>query len=1511
MNVVRIYKIARAVIVSLLVLTIMAPVSVYVAVSLPFVQDKICHAAEHELSKALGVPVSIGKVEIIPPNQVVVSDAKLLTPRGDTIANIGRLAGGINLGRLIIDRKVVVGYAAVSKMDARIWRDSLGARLNIQPIIDAISSKDKSKPKSAIDLTFNTVIIRQSRVSYDVLDRPSAQSGRFDPNHIALSDFRADITIPVIRNDEFRADVLRMALRERSGLTVDNLAAKVAVDDSSIKVAGLELRLPGTLLQIGDLSLPWVGEGRDIRRSALEGSFELKIHDSYITPSDMRMFAPALSRLNESLPLEVDVYGDLNHLLLKTFHLGMTGSQVLVNIAGEASHLMTPDSLTANLSTLKLAISGSDLSEIIGGFRPLPDATVAKINSLGEIEVEGLAAGGRRSAVADIIASTDAGSLTVAGDWEMPDSVSHRFSITAHSDGVDVGELLGREDLTHVVFDIQSEGELSPNYRHGIVNAEIAELQYRGYDYANLLLVGSIDGDAVDLSINSDDPNLDFTIDAQGSISKRLKSIDMTALIHNFNPSALNLWQKCPGQSLECEVTANLQGNSLDDLVGDLAITGLRFGDGDGALLSLDGVYLEAYNASRPQRMMLTSDLLDVEVTGTYHYATLSAQVMEIIGHAIPVLHSDKAHHQIARKINQLDNDFTYSITLKETKPVENLVKLPVQILSPINIFGSVNDTDHQLTLNLDAPYLRQGNKLIEGTAINAAVDGVNQTTSFAFDTQIPTAKGPMPMNVELSGHGDTIDTEIRWIIERQKLYNGDVKLSTTIGRDEANKVTARVDILQSTMTFNDSAWTIHPAVITYQPKRVSVEGFEVERSGQFVKIHGQATDSYDDQLAVGLLNVNLDYIFQSLGLDNVMLGGDATGNVYARGLFTSAPVMQTDNLHVDDISFNRTVLGDADIRSVWDNDRKAVNIDAVVKQPNQCRSHIVGDIFATRDSLDMRFEADKIDVGFLQPYMAAFCSKVTGHATGWARLWGNFKYIDLEGDIFADNVMLNIDFTNTQYWATDTVHIRPHNIQLEDITLRDKYGHTAKLNGYLQHTYFKEPVFDFQITDAVNLLAYDGTEKLNPDWYGHIFGTGTARISGHPGVVDIRANMKTGPESTFTFVLSDRLDASEYTFITFRDRDKLNATEEVEIDSTPEAVKQFKASLQKHNQSTPTAYNLAFDMEINPDLKMTLVMDPEGGDRVVAYGSGNTYMGYDSKTEDLVMRGVYTLDRGNYNFTLQDIILRDFTINPGSKIIFNGDPYAAQLDLQAVYATNANLSDLDESFLQDKEIKGTRVPVHALLNVSGDMRSPDLHFDLEFPTLTSDVDRKVRSIVSTEEMMNRQIIYLLALNRFYTPDYVANATRGSELVSVASSTLSSQLGSILGQLSDNWTISPNVRSATGDFSDVEFDLALSSQLLNNRLIFNGNLGYRDKTLNTNQFIGDFDIEYLLNRSGNVRLKAYNRYNDKNFYVKTATTTQGVGIIYRRDFDDMLSFLKRWFGKKKKPQPVEAEAPKE
>ncbi|MDE5903521.1 MAG: translocation/assembly module TamB, partial [Muribaculaceae bacterium] len=292
----------------------------------------------------------------------------------------------------------------------------------------------------------------------------------------------------------------------------------------------------------------------------------------------------------------------------------------------------------------------------------------------------------------------------------------------------------------------------------------------------------------------------------------------------------------------------------------------------------------------------------------------------------------------------------------------------------------------------------------------------------------------------------------------------------------------------------------------------------------------------------------------------------------------------------------------------------------------------------------------------------------------------------------------------------------------------------------------------------------------------------------------------------------------------------------------------------------------------------------------------------YNSEANDSKMSGKYTLSEGTYNFSLQDLILKDFIIKPGSSISFNGDPLNGLLDIRAAYRVNTNLTDLDKSFATDHDLNRTNVPVDAMLLVKGEMTQPDITFDIELPTLNDEVAQKVRSIISSEDMMNRQIIYLLALNRFYTPEYMGSGNTGGEWASVASSTLSSQLTNMLGQLTDKVNIAPSLRSDKGDFSDLEVDLALSSRLFNNRLLINGNFGYRDRTSSSTTFIGDFDIEYLITRSGSVRLKAYNHFNDQNYYLKSALTTQGLGVAWRKDFD-------RLFGHRRRKEAIPLPAP--
>ena len=100
-----------------------------------------------------------------------------------------------------------------------------------------------------------------------------------------------------------------------------------------------------------------------------------------------------------------------------------------------------------------------------------------------------------------------------------------------------------------------------------------------------------------------------------------------------------------------------------------------------------------------------------------------------------------------------------------------------------------------------------------------------------------------------------------------------------------------------------------------------------------------------------------------------------------------------------------------------------------------------------------------------------------------------------------------------------------------------------------------------------------------------------------------------------------------------------------------------------------------------------------------------------------------------------------------------------------------------------------------------------------------------------------------------------------------------------------NWNIGANISTGDEGFSDAEYEGLLSGRMLNNRLFFQGQFGYRDKvTTNNSSFIGDFDLRYLLTPNGNAAIRVYNQTNDR-YFTRNSLTTQGIGFILKKDFN--------------------------
>ena len=281
---------------------------------------------------------------------------------------------------------------------------------------------------------------------------------------------------------------------------------------------------------------------------------------------------------------------------------------------------------------------------------------------------------------------------------------------------------------------------------------------------------------------------------------------------------------------------------------------------------------------------------------------------------------------------------------------------------------------------------------------------------------------------------------------------------------------------------------------------------------------------------------------------------------------------------------------------------------------------------------------------------------------------------------------------------------------------------------------------------------------------------------------------------------------------------------------------------------------------------------------------------------------GDYYINKGSFFFNLQNMINKHFTIKKGGHISWTGDPYDAAINLKAVYKVRASLNGLESLTQLDQSYYNKKVNVNCILVLSGKISDPVISFNIELPNAEDETKQLIYSAIDTSNrvIMNEQMISLLVLNSFsFNRDNPSIA--GSIGVS-SFELLSNQLSNLLSKISDDFDIGVNY--APGDeISNEELEVALSTQLFNDRVLIDGNFGVRgDKnTQKTSNIIGDVNVEVKVTKDGRLRVKAFNKSNNVELLNDYTPYTQGVGIFYRKEFDSFKEFFTL---KKKKKQSI-------
>ena len=1494
------YNVLRSVVVTTLVVVVAVIALAYLLLLLPPVQQRLSDAGEQALSDYLNTEVNIGSVSVSPFNQLELNDVLVKDQQGDSLLTVGKLGAGVSLKKLLVDNRIVVTYAEIIGLDGHVTRPDKHSPTNVQFIIDAFKPKDDQPPKP-FDVQVNTVVMRKSNLTYDVLDQPR-KYGRFDVNHLSVSNLCADLSLPQLKNKDFYIRVKRLSFAEQSGLDLQRLSADVHITDNALDIKDVKLKFPHSDIRLDDMHLEYTALnnlGNEINQLPLMVSTP----GSVVTPADFAAFAPQLKRFDDPLQIAATVVRDGSRLEVPNLKVQAAGGGLSLATRGSVTLPSQGGYFACDLDHIDLDAKASDVTNItslMAGMSPQARNILARC---GNVTVDGELHARPNHLSFDGNLGTSLGAADLNGTLAKQGG-STRFNGHVKTPSLKLGTLLDKGNLLgEVAMDAQIDATINRGDVSGHLQGQIPFIDFKGMRYHDITADVDKMGNDYMGTIAMNDPNGKVNIDGKATLAGENSTYELAVNTRGLNLSHLGLVKQYSDHRLDVNATAAFWGNTLDNAKGLVELENVSFANAKGQGLHIDSFKLSADNDGQDKAIDINTDHVKGSISGQYDFKTIVPSVKHMLSRVFPEYFGNYADFSHEGMPNNVQFDFV----ITPDDQLNAMLNLPVYPFYRYTIKGGLNENDNTFDVAIDAPWMKQGNKFITGTHLEASLDSLSDQVLINARSIYPIKNGKkVNLAIGLSGHNNRVDGKLDWCVKidendtvNARRFHGNLNLSALLDRGQQGKLKANIDVNPSQMVFNDTVWNVGKGKILLDNGDVTVNNLAGQHAEQYIRINGRASHDPSDSLCIELNDVNLDYVFETLAIDHVSFGGKATSKLYASNLFSGTPSIHTPSLYIDDISYNGAVLGDADIKATFDNDSKGILVSGNIDQPNGRNSTLAGGIFVADDSLDIVFDTDHVNVGFLKPYMEAFTSDVRGEMSGKARLFGNFHTINLEGDIVADTLRFLIDYVKCYYTSSNApIHIVPDLIVFNDIPIHDREGHEALLGGWLKHDAFHRPEFNFAITGATDFLCYDTTPADNPRWYGTIYGNGSCFVDGGPGVVNVNVNMDSAPRSRFTFVLSDNEHADNYNFITFRDRNALNEPV-VKVDQNDPSwifsnLSEIGKQQPQEEQTEPSAYFINLEGNITPDVALTVVMDPVGGDQIKATGHGNMHLTYNNNDE-LRTYGTYKLDKGIYNFTLQDLIIKDFNIQDGSSISFQGDPYAAELDLQAAYTLNANLKDLDESFASDPELNRTNVPVNALLYARGSIAQPVISFDLKFPSLSSDADHKIKSIISSDEMMNHQIIYLLTLNRFYTPNYTGMATNQNEVLSsVASSTISGQLSNILGKIADNLSIAPNFRTDKGDFSDMEVDVALSSQLLNNRLLLNGNFGYRDNTYNVNtsntNFIGDFDLEYLLNSKGTIRLKAYNHFNDQSYYymhyLRNALTTQGVGVVWKHDFDN-------------------------
>lgn len=1439
------------------------------------------------LSEKIDSKVSSGDIEWGFPNTFVLNDLYIEDQQQDTLLFVKRAKVTVNVLPLL-QHRISLRTVQFTQMRGYVRQDSAGV-FNFQFVIDAFKKKDDAE-KSQWTANFESVGFKDCFVSFHK-DSVNSKPGRFNPLFLDVDSLNGNIFVRELSKDTINVKLHKLSFVEASGLSLSDLSTTIAGNRQGLRLLHFSTAMPNSRVGLKRAEVQF--KDIDSRRFFEDFVLNLELEPSSVNLYDLRAFVPPFQKCNDVFDIRGSISGPVCNLKVRDF-LVKNGEGLVVD--GNIDVLGLPNIKNAYVDAdfNQVSVTAAHVrhygSAFINRDVYLPPAfeNLGYVAYIGRIDgsIDSIAANGcitSSPGVIDVDVSvlnpaTDFSNYTINGELSTADFQLEKVLPTTQlgATTLDLKVQLKRDAHSQRKFSLNAEGMVD-------------SVLYRGYTYHNISLNGDFGASGFVGDVTIDDPNAQFNLTGNVNLVDPIPVFNFNATAKRICLDPLNFTKNNDNSCVSFDIVADFKGRKFDDLEGALSLDNFLYQRSTGKNLMVNNVSFNITPAvNGVKKAVVYSDFLNGNISGQYKLAGLVDNAKKIFRQYVPAV--------IPQAVDkQQGNNFTFDFKLNNTEMLADVFKLPVAMVSDGSLKGFFNDVDGKFRVRLEAPMVRAGKNTMEDILL-LCENPQNEAKLLVRGTMMPLKRrrNPYYFSVNANAKNDSISSRINFSNSVDETYSGELSVLSVLNSLTKDGLSADFFVRPTDLILKDSVWNVHPSHVELRPGRLTVNNFLVNHEDQSLRIHGVSSRDMADSIGVYLKDIRLGYISNMINNERITFDGVTNGDVFVYRVFNK-PFMHT-HLRVDSAFMNTYPLAKKLlVEGNFDTREKAILFNGDLYSHCSDRvSPIVGGVFLGRDSMSIKGDLQDIDLRFLRTYVGAVMSDFKGFASGNVHAFGHFGQIGFEGKPVARDVSFGVEFLNTRYYMDrDTVVMHPTSFELKRASARDSLKGTAKVDAVVRHKGLQDMTFHVNV-DCNNVLALNTQEGDNETFYGKAFGDGNVKISGIPGYVKFTMKVKSRDNTVVTIPIGGTADVENVNFITFiNDEERLTAKEK---------RRQRRDKIKKIQEEKAIKSRIVLDMqmECNPSAQIQLIMDPRAGDMIRARGNGMIHMQYDSQTSGFNMLGTYEVTKGDYLFTVQSIISRKFSIMPGSQLHFTGDPYQANMDVSAKYSLNASLVNI----LDDPTSKMTNANVDCFAYLTGSIQKPTIKFGLELPNADEEVKRKLASVVNTEETLNRNVASLLALGHFYTMDRSngqSGATGNGELSSVGFSTLSSEIGNLLSRINNDVNVGVNYNPGSEATATAqEFEVALSTQFLNDRLLVNGNFGYRENTLanslntNGNSGILDFDVEYKLTPSGKFRLKAFNR-TDNSYFRQSNNGTQGAGFMYREDFDTYSEWLNRYW----------------